>query len=145
MWNGAVEDQLGKHFTSFDFHVPNDCSYLQKPSLLRHPRKFTSRIRSMYPKETLSESPTIKTMMTHPPGLPITMHIYAQLSYIHVHSHTHSLTQTAAIPIPVPTHILVTPIFFPVRPSSLKSVATCLAPVHPNGCPKAIAPPFGLT
>lgn len=31
----------------------------------------------------------------------------------------------------------VIPIFFPRLPSSLKSVATCLAPVAPRGCPNA--------
>ena len=31
----------------------------------------------------------------------------------------------------VPTHMDVTPTFFPVLPNSLKSVATCLAPVDP--------------
>lgn len=45
----------------------------------------------------------------------------------------YSRTQTAAIPIPVPTHIDVTPTFLSVRFSSVNSVLTCLAPVHPSG------------
>lgn len=64
----------------------------------------------------------------------------------------YSATHTAAIPleeeefvsmcrgqrqqkqtyIPVPTHILVTPIFLPVRLSSVNSVLTCRAPVQPG-------------
>ena len=54
----------------------------------------------------------------------------------------HSLTNAAAAPIPVPIHILTIPIWPSF--SSLNSVATCLAPVQPNGWPKAIAPPRGL-
>lgn len=53
----------------------------------------------------------------------------------------YSATHTAAIPIPVPTHILLTPTFLLVRFNSYSSVLTCLAPVQPKGCPKAIAPP----
>lgn len=34
---------------------------------------------------------------------------------------------------------------FPRRFSSLRSVMTCRAPVQPNGCPKATAPPRGFT
>ena len=56
----------------------------------------------------------------------------------------YSATQTAAMPIPVPTHILVTPTFSPRLLNSYNNVLTCLAPVQPSGCPKAIAPPFGL-
>jgi len=37
-----------------------------------------------------------------------------------------------------------THLFF-LRFNSCIRVATCLAPVQPRGCPKAIAPPFGLT
>jgi hypothetical protein len=33
----------------------------------------------------------------------------------------------------------------PVLLNSGNKVAIYLAPVHPRGCPKAIAPPFGLT
>ena len=110
-------------------------------SLLRHHKKFASRTKPMYQKRSLYESPTTETT-TH----PVAMRLEVPVSYIRTPVLlTHSLTQTAAIPIPVPTHILVTPIFFPVRPNSLKSVATCLAPVQPKGCPNAIAPPFGLT
>ena len=51
---------------------------------------------------------------------------------------------TAAAPIPVPIHIEITPYLPLVLLSSGNKVAICLAPVHPNGCPKAIAPPLGL-
>jgi hypothetical protein len=47
--------------------------------------------------------------------------------------------------IPEPIHILVTKIFFFSLLASDRAVATCLAPVHPRGWPKAIAPPTGLT
>lgn len=42
-------------------------------------------------------------------------------------------------------HIEITPNFYLVRISSCNKVATYLAPVVPKGCPKAIAPPLGLT
>mmetsp|Transcript_21361 Transcript_21361/g.50574 ORF Transcript_21361/g.50574 Transcript_21361/m.50574 type:complete len:392 (+) Transcript_21361:180-1355(+) len=42
-------------------------------------------------------------------------------------------------------HMDTTPKRCFVRCSSLRSVAICRAPVHPSGCPRAIAPPFGLT
>jgi hypothetical protein len=75
---------------------------------------------------------------------------HTPFSEIRVRNHTgclcivYSATHTAAMPMPVPTHILVTPICLPVRLSSVSRVLTCLAPVTPRGCPKAIAPPFGL-
>jgi hypothetical protein len=47
--------------------------------------------------------------------------------------------------IPEPIHILVTKIFFFSLLASDRAVATCLAPVHPRGWPKAIAPPTGFT
>lgn len=34
---------------------------------------------------------------------------------------------------------------FPLRFNSLSKVTTCRAPVQPRGCPRAIAPPRGLT
>lgn len=50
----------------------------------------------------------------------------------------------AAAPIPVPMHIETTPYLPFVRCSSGIKVAICLEPVHPKGCPKAMAPPFGF-
>lgn len=50
----------------------------------------------------------------------------------------------AAAPIPAPIHILIKPNLAPYLFNSGKRVATYLAPVQPNGCPKAIAPPFGF-
>jgi hypothetical protein len=55
-----------------------------------------------------------------------------------------SLTNNPAIPIPVPRHILVNSIFFFCRLHSLNPHTICLTPVHPNGWPKAIAPPLGF-
>lgn len=55
--------------------------------------------------------------------------------------HPYSATHTAAIPMPVPTHMLVTPTFLSVLFNSYSNVETCRAPVQPNGCPNAIAPP----
>jgi uncharacterized membrane protein len=52
---------------------------------------------------------------------------------------------SAAAPMPVPMHMLTMPKRLFVRLSSGISVAICLAPVHPNGWPNAMAPPFGLT
>lgn len=57
---------------------------------------------------------------------------------------TCSFTSRPAIPCPVPIHILVKQIFFFVRLASLKIVQICRAPVAPNGCPSAIAPPLGF-
>lgn len=48
---------------------------------------------------------------------------------------------TAAAPMPPALHIDITPYLPPMRFSSGRSVASCLAPVAPKGCPKAIAPP----
>jgi len=42
-------------------------------------------------------------------------------------------------------HIDTHPYYPPYLLSSGNKVAICLAPVQPKGCPKAIAPPFGLT
>lgn len=56
-----------------------------------------------------------------------------------------SFSIIAAAPIPVPMHILTIPNFPLVRFNSGNIVAISLLPVHPNGCPNAIAPPFGLT
>lgn len=49
------------------------------------------------------------------------------------------------MPWPVPIHILVTRIFFFCLLASARPVTICLAPVAPRGCPKAMAPPLGLT
>ena len=46
--------------------------------------------------------------------------------------------------MPVPIHMDTKPYFPPVLFNSGSKVAICLAPVHPRGCPKAIAPPLGL-
>ena len=59
--------------------------------------------------------------------------------------YNYSFSKIAAAPIPVPIHIEIQPNFLFVLISSCMRVATYLAPVHPSGCPKAIAPPFGLT
>src|SRR5271154_1127307 len=56
-----------------------------------------------------------------------------------------SLTSNPAIPCPVPIHILVTRTLLFVLLATLKIVQICLAPVAPRGCPRAIAPPIGLT
>jgi hypothetical protein len=53
--------------------------------------------------------------------------------------------RTRRLTIPEPIHILVTKIFFFSLLASDRAVATCLAPVHPSGWPKAIAPPTGFT
>jgi hypothetical protein len=42
-------------------------------------------------------------------------------------------------------HIEITPYLAFFLFISGNNVATYLAPVQPNGCPKAMAPPFGLT
>jgi len=42
-------------------------------------------------------------------------------------------------------HIEITPNRFLVLLNSGRSVAIYLAPVHPSGCPSAIAPPLGFT
>jgi hypothetical protein len=65
-------------------------------------------------------------------------------SFFFYYDHNYSFSINAAAPIPVAVHIEITPYFFFYLLSSGKSVATYLAPVHPRGCPKAIAPPFGL-
>ena len=54
-------------------------------------------------------------------------------------------SKIAAAPIPVPMHILTKPYFPFVLFNSGNKVETYLAPVQPKGCPKAMAPPFGLT
>jgi len=56
----------------------------------------------------------------------------------------HSNLKTPAAPIPVPMHIETNPYFPPVLLNSGSKVAIYLAPVQPNGWPKAMAPPFGL-
>ena len=49
-----------------------------------------------------------------------------------------------AAPMPPPMHMVTIP-YRPLRRlSSRKIVAVSLAPVHPNGCPSATAPPLGL-
>lgn len=57
------------------------------------------------------------------------------------------LSNTAAAPMPLPMHMLTTPKRAPGprRPISFSNVAVMRAPVHPRGCPKAMAPPLGLT
>ena len=57
----------------------------------------------------------------------------------------YSFSTTQAAPIPVPMHMLITPYFYFYLLSSGNKEAIYLAPVHPRGCPKAIAPPLGLT
>lgn len=49
-----------------------------------------------------------------------------------------------AAPIPVPTHIVTMPYFRFLRRNACTTVAERIAPVAPNGCPSAIAPPIGL-
>ncbi|VEU39694.1 unnamed protein product [Pseudo-nitzschia multistriata] len=56
-----------------------------------------------------------------------------------------STSNTAAAPIPVPMHIDTTPNRSLRRCNSFSKVAICRAPVHPSGCPRAMAPPLGLT
>jgi hypothetical protein len=51
----------------------------------------------------------------------------------------------AAAPYPDPMHIEITPYFLFYLFNSGNKQAIYLAPVQPNGCPIAIAPPFGLT
>jgi hypothetical protein len=57
----------------------------------------------------------------------------------------YSLIIKLAIPIPVPIHFDSTPTLSPLLPISLNKVANILPLVAPNGCPNAIAPPFGFT
>ena len=45
----------------------------------------------------------------------------------------YSRTNMPAIPIPVPMHMLTTPTSWPARSISGNRVASCLAPVAPNG------------
>mmetsp|Transcript_12586 Transcript_12586/g.50574 ORF Transcript_12586/g.50574 Transcript_12586/m.50574 type:complete len:273 (-) Transcript_12586:449-1267(-) len=47
--------------------------------------------------------------------------------------------------MPLPMHMLTTPLRAPRRRISCISVATHLAPVAPNGCPSAMAPPLTFT
>jgi len=51
----------------------------------------------------------------------------------------------AAAPIPAPIHIETNPVFLFYLFNSGIKVAIYLAPVQPKGCPKAIAPPLGLS
>mmetsp|Transcript_86937 Transcript_86937/g.106621 ORF Transcript_86937/g.106621 Transcript_86937/m.106621 type:complete len:214 (-) Transcript_86937:37-678(-) len=57
----------------------------------------------------------------------------------------YSLSKTAAAPIPDPIHMDTIPLFNPCLSISFNNVTVILAPVIPNGCPIAIAPPFTLT
>jgi hypothetical protein len=50
-----------------------------------------------------------------------------------------------AAPIPVSMHMEMSPYFLFCLLSSGKRVTMCLAPVHPRGCPRALAHPLGLT
>ena len=50
-----------------------------------------------------------------------------------------------AVPIPAPTHNVISPVERSLLSNSSKSVPISIAPVAPNGCPIAIAPPFTLT
>ncbi len=50
-----------------------------------------------------------------------------------------------ARPCPTPIHKLITAYFLPLRCNSRAVVKARRAPEAPNGCPTAIAPPFGLT
>src|SRR2546423_12790460 len=57
----------------------------------------------------------------------------------------YSLSNIPAAPMPPPTHIVTMP-YRPLRlPISRKIDAVSFAPVHPNGWPSAIAPPFTFT
>merc|ERR1739848_610342 len=57
----------------------------------------------------------------------------------------HSLSKTAAAPIPLPMHMETTPYLLFLFAISWSKVAVHLAPVHPRGCPKAMAPPLTFT
>lgn len=57
---------------------------------------------------------------------------------------TCSFSIIAAAPIPVPMHMETIPYFCFCLFNSGNKVAICLAPVAPNGCPNAIAPPLGF-
>ena len=52
---------------------------------------------------------------------------------------------TIAAPCPTPTHIVAKPYFAFLLFSSCNKVAVIREPLHPNGCPKAIDPPFTFT
>ena len=54
------------------------------------------------------------------------------------------MIQTINKELPVPIHIETKPNLPPVLLNSGSKVAIYLAPVHPNGCPNAIAPPLGF-
>ena len=57
----------------------------------------------------------------------------------------HSLSKTAAAPIPLPMHMETTPYLLPLFLISCRRVAVHLAPVHPRGWPRAMAPPLTFT
>lgn len=65
--------------------------------------------------------------------------------YYKIIYYNYSFSKIAAAPIPVPIHIEIHPYCLLVHINSCMRVATYLAPVHPKGCPNAIAPPFGFT
>jgi hypothetical protein len=73
------------------------------------------------------------------------LHIKLKVIRIKHEKLNHSLSMIPAAPIPVPMHILTKPYLPFVLFNSGINVAIYLAPVHPKGCPNAIAPPFGLT
>jgi hypothetical protein len=60
-------------------------------------------------------------------------------------SHQLSRSTIIAIPWPPATHIVSRPIVASSVSSPLSSVVMIRAPVMPNGCPRAIAPPWGLS
>ena len=51
-------------------------------------------------------------------------------------------SKTIAMPWPPPTHMVSRPIVLSWNWRLFSSVVAILAPVMPNGCPTAIAPPF---
>src|SRR5689334_5858987 len=57
----------------------------------------------------------------------------------------YSRSRIPAAPIPPPIHIVTMPYRALRRCNSRRIVAVNFAPVQPSGCPRAIAPPFGLT
>lgn len=65
--------------------------------------------------------------------------------YIYNFFSHYSFSKIPQAPIPDPIHILTTPNFLLVLFISGNKVAIYLAPVAPNGWPRAMAPPFVLT
>src|SRR3954447_22493734 len=57
----------------------------------------------------------------------------------------HARPSSSAIPWPPPMHSVTRPTSCPPRSISSRHLAVMTAPVAPIGCPRATAPPFGLT